>query len=194
METFSQIHIADSLDDALAWCENVVISHVTCQSQSGEFEMPTDFKDQPRYLRQIYSIVPSDVSYENVDKLFTYFKKRSVPTGTVLWRLGDESHHAVVLASGRLVNSLEDEPCTMETIEVGHLVGEYGLLTGHRRYGTLTATEPSVVLELDIERYREMEKRDPLLALVLSKICMAYLHHRVMHVSNRIWECHCLPV
>lgn len=191
--SFGYIHIADSLDDALAWCEDAVIAHVTGTSLSGEFDMP-DFKDKPRYLRQIYSIVPSDVSYESVDKLFSYFKKRSVPTGTVLWRLGDASHHAVVLATGRLINSLEDEPCTMETINVGHLVGEYGLLTGHRRYGTLTAVEPSVILELDLARYQEMERRDPQLALVLSKICMAYLHHRVMHVSNRIWECHCLPV
>lgn len=190
---FSNIHIADSLNDALAWCEDVVIAHVTGTSLSDEFEMP-DFKDKPRYLRQIYSIVPSDVSYESVDRLFSYFKKRNIPAGSVLWRLGDVSQHAVVLATGRLLNSLEDEPCTTETIDVGHLVGEYGLLTGHRRYGTLTATEPSVILELDMQRYQEMERRDPLLALVLSKICMAYLHHRVMHVSNRIWECHCLPV
>jgi hypothetical protein len=66
-------------------------------------------------------------------------------------------------------------------------VGEFGLLTSQRRLGTLSALEPSVVQQLTMERYREMTERRPDLALVLAKLCIAYLGHRVMHVSNRIW-------
>jgi hypothetical protein len=49
-------------------------------------------------------------------------------------------------------------------------------------------------MKLFFVRYFEMIENEPKLALLLSRICMAYLGHRVMHVANRIWESRCLPV
>ena len=57
----------------------------------------------------------------------------------------------------------------------GHLIGEFGLLNGHARNGTLTATEDCEMLVLRAGSFAEMERNDPYLALVFSKICMVRL-------------------
>ena len=77
-----------------------------------------------------------------------------------------------MVSSGRLLNSLEEEAGTTEVITVGHLVGEYGLLTAHKRFSTLTAVEPSTVFQLDRANYERLGREHPELVLVLSKICI----------------------
>ena len=53
--------------------------------------------------------------------------------GVVIWRQGEPSISAVLLVSGELQGQLDEEKGqkpVIETISVGHLVGEYGLITG----------------------------------------------------------------
>jgi CRP-like cAMP-binding protein len=204
-----QIFLADSLDEALAWCEDDLLRAAgTALKLGSSGNLLDEFADRPRYLRQLYALLPEGSSADTVDKLLAYFRRRLLRKDEVVWRQGEPSDSAVILVSGRLLSALEEEAGTTEPVEVGHLVGEYGLINAHPRFGTLVALEPSEVLELTREQYELMAAEEPATALVLSKICMVsfltrhshresrrqgYLHHRVMHVSNRIWfESSCL--
>ena len=206
MKQQTQVQLAFDLDDAVAWCEEGILdgrqtrSPISKKDRSASIvnEKHDLFKlhaDKPRYLRQLYALCPYDESTDSIDKLFQYFElKRTNIDNVVLWEQGGPSVSAIILVSGKLVNSLQEEAGTTEPVEVGHLVGEYGLLTGQARHGTLTAVEPSVYYELSQSKYEEMKSKEPKLAFILCRICLGYLGHRVMHVSNRIWESRCLPV
>lgn len=50
--------------------------------------------------------------------------------------------------------------------------GEYGLINKLKRQSTLSAKEDSEILVLSKGKYLEMLEKDPLLALLLSRICM----------------------
>ena len=51
-------------------------------------------------------------------------------------------------------------------------LGEYGLINKLKRQSTLSAKEDSEILVLSKGKYIEMLEKDPLLALLLSRICM----------------------
>lgn len=72
----------------------------------------------------------------------------------------------------------------MQVIEIGHLVGEYGLLSCQKRQGTLTATEDCVVLELERKQYEGLTKTNPALILVLSKICIVRIVELIEYQKN----------
>eukprot|EP01034_Spumella_vulgaris_P032895 gene32895-40608_t len=137
------------------------------------------------HCNQIYSLC-EDEPRETISKIMLYFKPEQLPAGTVLWSQGQLSERAVLLVSGKLISTLEEESKNTEIIKPGHLVGEYGLINKQRRQGTLTAVEDCSILTLSALSFDLMVKNEPRLAFVLSKICMGYLGHRVMHVANRI--------
>lgn len=111
-----QIHVADSLDEALGWCENALIatfSRIEIVDGQPSYLSP-DIARSPKHLRQLYTVRPPDVSRASIDMLLSYFKSRSIRSGEVLWRQGEESKSAVLLVSGSLLNSLEEEAGTTE--------------------------------------------------------------------------------
>ena len=85
---------------------------------------------------------------------------------------GEISDHALIVGAGKLLHELEEEAGTAELIDVGHLVGEYGLLNAQRRLGTLRALEDSTVYVLSKEQYDELTRDDPYAAFVLARICL----------------------
>jgi sulfate permease, SulP family len=183
-----QMHVADSLDSALTWCEDQLLTAaIEVYDYTDPFKYSSTLKSRPPYLKQLYALCPADVPIESIDRLISYFEHRYVSAGEVLWKQGEESDRALILASGRLIHTLEEEAGTMELIDIGHLVGEYGLLSGQRRYGTLTAIQASNVYVLTADKYKKMTMDDPFISLVLARICLGYLGHRAQHVSNRIW-------
>jgi hypothetical protein len=90
--------------------------------------------DIPVHLHQIYNLSRNEPR-QRVKQLMAYFATDSVDAGTLLWAQGTPSDRAVLLVSGRLQHTLEEEANTMETVYPGHLVGEYGLLNQQLRSG-----------------------------------------------------------
>jgi hypothetical protein len=90
--------------------------------------------DVPVHLHQIYNLSRNEPR-QRVEQLMAYFATDGVDAGTLLWAQGTPSDRAVLLVSGRLQHTLEDEANTMETVYPGHLVGEYGLLNQQLRSG-----------------------------------------------------------
>jgi hypothetical protein len=90
--------------------------------------------DIPVHLHQIYNLSRNEPR-QRVKQLMAYFATDSVDAGTLLWAQGTPSDRAVLLVSGMLQHTLEEEANTMETVYPGHLVGEYGLLNQQLRSG-----------------------------------------------------------
>jgi sulfate permease, SulP family len=120
------VFVANSLDEGLAWCEDVIIRehlpHCDMDNLSKE-EFLVEGKPLPVYLRRLHMLCPCE-SVEVVNSLFEKFEIVRVSRNTVLWRQGDISDRAVMLCRGKLLSTLEEEGerLVTEDISVGHLV------------------------------------------------------------------------
>jgi sulfate permease, SulP family len=124
----SGVHVADSLDEGLAWCEDVMIKEYLpmLNVQDPFFDQSLTLAGHrpiPAYLRQLHALCPFE-SADVVNRLFSKFVLETVRSGCVLWKQGDESNRAVLLCRGRLSSTLEEEgeELVIEDIPVGHLV------------------------------------------------------------------------
>eukprot|EP01038_Epipyxis_sp_PR26KG_P007108 gene7108-9700_t len=196
-----QLFVSDTLDEALAWCEDQLILKgmpildpfaLLHESQNDSFSSESSLPI-PSHIQQIFDL-SKETSSQPVIELLSYFHNECYSRGDVLWRQGDESNRAVLIISGKLTSVLEEEVGTTEEILPGHLVGEFGLINNRRRLTALVVEEDVELLVIGRSMYDKMIDEQPKLALLFSKICMGYLEHRVMHVANRIWESHCIPV
>lgn len=83
------LFVADSLDEGLAWCEDLLIKkHLptsnTKDPYSDNMSLSQKGNPLPKYLRQLYALCPQE-SHEVVDKLFAKFRNQSVKGDTILW-------------------------------------------------------------------------------------------------------------
>jgi SulP family sulfate permease len=185
------VYMCDSLDDAMSWCEAAVIAKCTGNNGFSSVDHGiVDIMFAKKHLWQLYALCP----YDDVDLLMMYFQTFHLAADTIIWRQGDLSDKALLLVSGELTSTLEEEAGTMEIIESGHLVGEYGIINGQRRLSTMQATKDSEVLVISSVGYEKLTEERPDLALILVKICVGYLGRRVQYVGNRVWESHCIPL
>lgn len=187
MDAFS-VAICDTMDESIRWCEGVIERRVNPEGVHSENDV-VSIHNRHKHLWQLYCLCPDG----DISALMTYFSTIHASEGTVLWRQGDVSDRAVLIVEGELTSSLEDEAGTTEVLQPGFLIGEYGLIFGSRRLTSIIASKESTLLELTSASYQTMKSEQPLLAVLLSKICIGYLGRRVQHVSNRVWESRCIP-
>jgi len=129
------VHHSPNLDDALAWCEDIIIiehgnkiksdgtgtSIYALNDPKESLSVPTIATNIPTYLHQIY-IMASLEPPDRVDRLLSYFIRDSIDQGTVLWMQGTLSDRAVLVISGRLEHLLEEEADTREIVYPGNYV------------------------------------------------------------------------
>ena len=131
---------------------------------------------------------------ELVERFFSYFTREVFQKGDIIWRQGDKSDSAKVLVSGDLISSLENEAGTTESISVGSVIGESGLVDNQNRNSTVRAVTKSVMYNLSRKSWELLKDKDPRCAHLLYRIVVRYLMLRVQHCSNRIFETRCLPI
>ena len=162
------LHVADSLDEALRWCEDDLL----LISGTGSGRSADIISESSLSVQQLHTHCPHE-SVEVILRLLSYFSGERVTAGTMLWRQGDASNKAVLLGKGSMISHVEGEEAkTTEALEMGFLIGELGLLTGVARRSTVVAEEDCELFVLHKERYDTMIKEEPYLGMVLSRICM----------------------
>mmetsp|Transcript_38565 Transcript_38565/g.82282 ORF Transcript_38565/g.82282 Transcript_38565/m.82282 type:complete len:928 (-) Transcript_38565:858-3641(-) len=130
-----------------------------------------------------------------VEQFFSFFSREIYDKGDILWKQGSKSDSCKLLMIGSLISSLENEAGTTETISIGSVIGESGLVENYNRNSTVHVLANGTILySLSRESWEEMKQRDPRVAHVLYAIVVRYLTLRVQHVSNRIFETRCLPI
>lgn len=182
------VAIRDTMDESIRWCEDMIETRLNPGSQSVNDVWSIRIKH--KHLWQLYCLCPVG----DIAALMTYFSSIRAREGAVLWRQGDVSDRAVLIVEGELTSSMEDEAETTEVLQPGFLIGEFGLIFGARRLTSIAASKDTALLVLTSASYQIMKSEQPLLAVLLSNICIGYLARRVQHVSNRVWETRCIPI
>ena len=102
--------------------------------------------DEKKYAIELLSRKCPGESHEVVQKLFSYFSREVYSKGDVVWRQGTKSDSAKLLISGEIISKLENEAGTTETISIGSLIGECGLVQGLNRNSTVTVLLDNTIL------------------------------------------------
>lgn len=85
-------------------------------------------------------------SRQVVEQFLSYFTRETYNKGDVVWKQGTKSDSAKLLVSGDLISKLEYEAETTETISIGSMIGESGLVQGMNRNSTVSVLMDNTVL------------------------------------------------
>lgn len=207
-------HVCSSLDDALIFAEDSLIARqdasllvdldksglsnrLLSQFSEGGDVAPISFLEQERELALLYlaRLCPIEMKEGDADYLFSLFKREVYKSGDFVWKQYAPSTSLKLLLTGMLISELENEAGTTETISKGNLIGETGLVNDIPRMSSVRClSEEAVVYSLSRDSFVFLIEQNPRIARYIDVITIAYLTHRVQHVSNRIFETRCLPI
>jgi CRP/FNR family transcriptional regulator/CRP/FNR family cyclic AMP-dependent transcriptional regulator len=100
-------------------------------------------------------------------------KRRHMPARRVVFNQGDPGREMYIVKSGRLkisVTSEEGRELSFFILGKGDIFGELALLDGERRSATVTAAEPSELLVLHHQDFRELLQKHQQIGLKLLSI------------------------
>jgi SulP family sulfate permease len=197
-------HVCGDLDQALVYAEDALVALVSPTLLDDNIRRSflergkkhiSSFDEEYQYaLGYLVRMCPSE-DPQLVEKFMSYLTREVYQDGDILWRQGSESDSAKLLVSGELISRLENEAGTSETISLGSVIGESGLVNEANRNSTVYVLEDNTVLySLSKEAWISLKEKEPKCANLLYGIVIRYLTLRVQHVSNRIFETRCLPI
>jgi len=203
-EVLTGSRVCDDLDQALGYAEDSLIAmvnpdllhdHIKRSCLGAGSKQIRSLEEESTYAIELLHRRCLGEEGHLVQQFFSYFSRESYKKGDVLWKQGTHSDSAKLLVSGALISSLENEAGTLETISIGSIIGESGMVENSNRNSTVHVLEDDTVLyTLSREAWEEMKSNDPKVAHLLYAIVVRYLTLRVQHVSNRIFETRCLPI
>ena len=112
-------------------------------------------------------------------------QRRAFDTGEIVWRPGDPGVDMLVLITGRLHVTNEDEKLIGQVLP-GASFGEMACLTGHKRFVGFEAVEPSTALSLSRVSLRGLIGSLPNLYVKILETTIELLAHRVARTSAEV--------
>lgn len=215
IRTMRADHICHSLEEALAFAEDVLVTRknpflleeeadLTMLGSSEFVQADQIYSDaaieQDNHLAlRILSNLCEDFEFGAAETLFSKFSREVWKKGDLLWSQGSKSDCAKILVRGSLVSTLEDSGLDLvlstEEIKVGAMIGELGLVSAADRLNLVKVTSDHAVLySMTRQEWEKLIKESPSVARCIDLIVIRYLAHRVQHVSNRVFETCCLPI
>ena len=101
-------------------------------------------------------------------------ERRSFNQGDRLMKQGDAAHSLFVILSGRVSVVREHKdlatPVHLAFLSSGEVVGEMGLLDGEPRSATVSAIEPTLVMEVPQEQLAKVVEENPEVFAELAKV------------------------
>ncbi|MBV9557279.1 MAG: Crp/Fnr family transcriptional regulator [Pseudolabrys sp.] len=134
-----------------------------------------------KLVKRVKAASDGDLSVEWIKPFMT---KRSIPTGHVLFRRGDEADKMYLLVSGGLhLNEINID------VQPGVLVGEMGMLApGGRRTQTLEASEDSTVLEMSYDHIEQLYFQNPQFGFYFLRLTTRRLFENVSRLEGKLAE------
>jgi monoamine oxidase/CRP-like cAMP-binding protein len=93
------------------------------------------------------------VSNNELRLLASMLKEKKYAAGEIICRQGDKAEDVFVVAEGRIEVRLGIERRAIEIVGMRAVVGEFGMFTNAKRNATLVASEATVLLSLDYDRF-----------------------------------------
>ncbi|RBR09946.1 uncharacterized protein FIESC28_09666 [Fusarium coffeatum] len=167
-------HLAEAARDALS---------------SVEVQRPKkwqSFKEPLRLMLQVFQ----DLSDKNEDFWFpatSYFSRREVPAGTVLFRRGEQANGFYLLERG-IVRAEYDLPqgWLCESIVAGTTLGELPFFSETDRTATAVVERDCVVWLMDRDQWARIQKKEPEIGRELLKISLKLTSERMSAITSYI--------
>ena len=174
MENDPQVHIAENLDYAMEYCEEILLSDQT------EITVESDLVDQ---LALVFN------AQGNAERINAYFTPMEFSGGETIIRQGDRADGLYYLQSGRLTVFLElpgGGRRRLSAIREGTILGEMGLYSGAERSTSVVADGTCQVFHLSLEGFVSMQRDEPTLATELDRYVIKLLSQRLRHAVQQV--------
>jgi SulP family sulfate permease len=164
-----------SRNEALEWCEDMLLMfHEVGEASTHSFEswLTAEFGEG------------ADMS-----RMTPYLERQEVAVGECLFRQGEPSDSLVLLASGCVAITIDDEqgrPIRLRRMVGYTIVGEMGFFRQVPRTATVIAEEPSLIYRLTKTAFEEMQEKDPAAAVAFHKLIIRLLADRLEFANREI--------
>jgi hypothetical protein len=112
---------------------------------------------------------------EQLRTVAAHLVERDVQPGEVIFREGEFSHELYLIVAGKveIVQQRVNGPLTLVTLAVGDFFGDIALLGDRPRSASAMAAEPTVLLALSREHFRQMVLEDPAMSFEIFRALSA---------------------
>jgi len=125
------------------------------------------------FLKRIplYSSMP----LEQLHTIAVHLTERDVLAGGVIFREGEFSHELYLIVAGKveIVQQRASGPLTLVTLAVGDFFGDIALVGDRPRSASAVAVEPTVLLTLSPEHFRQIVLGDPAMSFEIFRALSA---------------------
>jgi sulfate permease, SulP family len=164
-----------SRNEALEWCEDMLLMHHevgAASAHSFETWLESEFGGS------------ADMS-----RVAPYLERHELAVGEPVFRQGEPSDSIVLLASGCVAITIDDEqgrPIRLRRMVGYTVVGEMGFYRRVPRTASVIAEQPSVVYRLTRDAFNTVEREDPAAASAFHKLIIRLLADRLEFANREI--------
>jgi SulP family sulfate permease len=131
-----------------------------------------------------------DITSKNEDFWQTvapYFERKEYPAGTVLYSRGDDPNGFYILERGRFRTEYQlDQGSFFEVILPGTTCGELPFFSETDRTGTVAVENDSIAWLMTREKFDELERKEPRVAMELLKVGLKLTKERMDAITSYV--------
>ncbi len=164
-----------SRNEALEWCEDMLLMH----HEVGEAS-----------VHSFETWIAAELGgLADMSRIAPYLERHELQIGEPVFRQGEPSDSIVLLASGCIAITIDDEqgrPIRLRRMVGYTVVGEMGFYRRMPRTANVIAEQPSVVYRLTREAFNAIEQADPAGASAFHKLIIRLLADRLEFANREI--------
>lgn len=189
-----------TIDDALVFAEDVLIAledpTILQTDCSVRFPLSARRSSNTDEVKSILENLLPEASENEIETIQLLLTKESYHKDDIVWEQGDVSESLKLVVSGSLISLLEDGVGDATgLICVGATIGELGLVNDIPRMTTVKVlSDEATLYSLSREKWISLTEDHPKVARYIDMLVIRYLHHRIQHVSNNVFDRRSLPV
>lgn len=189
-----------TIDDALVFAEDVLIAledpTILQTDCSVRFPLSARRSSNTDEVKSILENLLPEASENEIETIQLLLTKESYHKDDIVWEQGDVSESLKLVVSGSLISLLEDGVGDATgLICVGATIGELGLVNDIPRMTTVKVlSDEATLYSLSREKWISLTEDHPKVARYIDMLVIRYLHHRIQHVSNNLFDRRSLPV
>lgn len=171
-----QFMIFRDLDQALEWCEDMIIT----EDRITSVHIPTTLNLQ---------LAERGFDKEYTKRLKPYLELVRLEPGDVLIQQGTEADSLYFIELGKVTVSIQGHdasPIRLQTLELGTLVGEIGFFLKMPRTATVVADQRTTAHRLTRENLEKLGESDPETAIAFKDLMLRVVSERLVIADRRI--------
>ena len=164
-------------NEALEWCEDEVLAESKAEERSGT---AADFEEW---------LTAEIGGRDRARRLASYFERRDLAPGTVLYEQGSPSDRLDLVVSGTVAVTVMAEPglaLLVRRMSTRTVVGEMGFFRGSPRIATVAAEQATSLYTLSREKYDLLKAEQPLISAAFLEFIIRALADRLEFANQGI--------